>query len=104
MEENLQEKDQKQLGNAFTLESNLVFSTAKPLAASLLEKRKENVVIDASSVEYLGAACFQVLLSAAKTWREDEAQFEIADCSPEFIEGVEKFGYCADIFNQQETE
>ena len=98
MEDNITEQ-----GTALPLESNLNFAAAKPLATALLEKRREALVIDASSVEHLGASCLQVLISAEKTWREDETSFSVINCSPEFLKSAELFGFTEELFNQQEA-
>jgi chemotaxis protein CheX len=56
------------------------------------------VVIDASQVQYLGAQCLQVLLSAASTWRTERASLRIADRSPGFARGLELLGIPATTF------
>ena len=84
------------------LESSLGLAAAKPLADMLLGKRDTDVVLDASEIEHLGGACFQVLLSAQKTWRTDKMKFRIMNASPAFEEALIRFGYSKDIFLEQE--
>ena len=84
------------------LESSLGLAAAKPLAEMLLSKRETDVVLDASEIEHLGGACFQVLLSAQKTWRNDNTKFCILNGSPAFDEALIRFGYSKDIFLEQE--
>jgi chemotaxis protein CheX len=65
---------------------------ATPLAAQLLMRRGEDVILDASAVQRLGGQCLQILLSAKATWEADGAQLRIVDSSPDFVEGLELLG------------
>ena len=60
-------KAEKTLNLAAVLDLN----EASTLRSKLMGLRGSNVAIDASGVERLGTLCVQVLLSAAKTWNED---------------------------------
>lgn len=44
---------------------------AAPLKTEILALRGQAVTLDGSAVQRLGGLCFQVLLSAIKTWREE---------------------------------
>jgi chemotaxis protein CheX len=65
---------------------------ATPLAAQLLTRRGEDVILDASAVQRLGGQCLQILLSAKATWESDGAQLRIVDSSPDFVDGLELLG------------
>jgi chemotaxis protein CheX len=77
---------------------------ATPLAKMLLAQRGANIVIDASSVQRVGAQCVQVLLSAASTWTADGLSFVIANRSPAFVEGLQLLGIPGDTFIEGEVQ
>lgn len=54
---------------------------AERLRSVISEFAKADLVIDGSDVEVLGALNAQVLVSAAKTWARDDADFKIANPS-----------------------
>ncbi len=70
----------------------LELSAATPLARALLERRGAPIVLDASSVQRLGAQCIQVLLSAKRTWSEDRLPLTIVNCAPRMIEDLQTLG------------
>ncbi|MEM7544042.1 MAG: STAS domain-containing protein [Pseudomonadota bacterium] len=54
-----------------TLEPSLKTAAAGPLLSALRTYRGSPIALDGSAVEFLGAACFQVLVCASATWRAD---------------------------------
>lgn len=84
------------------LECSLGLAAARPLAELLLSKRETDISLDASEIEHLGGACFQVLLSAQKTWRTDNNRFRIINASPAFEEALIRFGFSKDVFGEEE--
>lgn len=58
---------------------------AAALQAALLALRGRPVALDASGVTQIATPCIQVLLAAARTWREDATALRLADPSPEFL-------------------
>ena len=80
------------MNNALLLGSVLDLKAAAPLKASLLEHRGEDVRIDASAVQRLGALCLQLLLAAKRTWAEEGHAFDIQPRSDAFDDGVRLFG------------
>jgi len=70
----------------------LELSAATPLARALLERRGEPIVLDASSVQRVGAQCIQVLLSARRTWSADGVALSIVNCAPRMIEDLQLLG------------
>ena len=59
------------MSTQITLAPVLDLRTATPLKAEILALRGQAVTLDGSAVQRLGGLCFQVLLSAIKTWREE---------------------------------
>ena len=51
--------------------------------------------MDASAVEFLSGACLQTLLSAAESWRADEAAFAIVNPSEALIRDAATLGASA---------
>jgi chemotaxis protein CheX len=84
--------------SALQLAEVLDLVAAKPLAQALLERRGASIVIDASSVQRVGAQCVQVLLSAASTWAADGHSLAIINGSPSFAEGLQLLGIPGDAF------
>ena len=84
------------------LEPTLGYAGASTLRDQLLEQRGKSVVLDASNVEHLGAPCLQVLLSAMKTWRDNELDFEITNTSEQFEECLRRLGFPPSTFARGE--
>ncbi len=86
------------------LTSVLDLRAAAPLADELLALRGNDLVIDASKVERIGAPCFQVLLSAVKTWAVAGHTIAIFDESPAFSEAASHLGVCLSQHETNENE
>ena len=54
--------------------------------------RGNNLVIDASAVERVGALCVQVLLAGAKSWEEDKHSFAFSKVSDAFTKTTQLIG------------
>ena len=65
---------------------------ASPLLQELTAHRGENLVIDASQVERIGAQCVQVLLSAVNTWDADGNALSITNATSVFCETISELG------------
>lgn len=90
---------------ALQLPEVLDLKAAGPLAAELLNRRGEEISIDASRVRRLGGQCLQVLLSAAMTWRTNEIPLAFVDPSPEILEGLRRLGIDpTDFFDQGQPQ
>jgi len=74
------------------LVENLDLTAVAPLHENLMSMRGNDVVIDASSVERMGGQCVQLLLSAHRSWAEDEASFEIENASENFLSAIALLG------------
>jgi chemotaxis protein CheX len=80
--------------NTVILPVDIGVANAASLQAQLIGKRGEPTMIDAGNVDRLGALGLQVLLAAAKTWRDDGVELRIVEASESFrsalrITGVE---------------
>ena len=69
-----------------TLPAALDFDVAATLSRTLNNCRGEDVVIDASYVQKLGAQCFQVLHAAAQTWKADNRLFTLVNSPARLLE------------------
>lgn len=67
------------------LAARLLPQDAAPLQATLLGLRGRPVELDAGGVARLGTPCVQVLLAAARSWREDGLRLALADPSAEML-------------------
>ena len=77
---------------SLTLPLVLDLKAAEPLKASLLEHRGEDLRIDASDVERLGALCLQLLVAARRAWFEDGHAFDVEPRSDAFNQAITLFG------------
>lgn len=64
-----------------SLDNVLDLNAAGSLQSRLLAARGSDLVIDASGVERAGALCIQVLMSASKTWEEDNHSLTFSQMS-----------------------
>ncbi|HTO32777.1 MAG TPA: STAS domain-containing protein [Pararhizobium sp.] len=79
---------QKSLSLAPVLDLN----EANALHGKLMGLRGNAIVIDASSVERIGALCVQVLMAGAKSWEEDKQSFTFAKVSDAFTKTTQLIG------------
>ena len=82
----------KQRPRRLQLSQDLDGSQVKPLLDQLAKKRGNTLQINASKVERLGAPCAQVLVAAARTWRDEMHVLQIVKPSESFIEGIDQMG------------
>ncbi len=82
----------------------LDLNAAGPLADSLLKHVGEDLVLDGSKVQRLGAPCLQVLLAAAKTWAGDRAALSLDNPSARLVEDLKLLGFDAMTFLDGATQ
>lgn len=75
-----------------TLDQVLDLKAARPLAEQLTALRGRDLMVDAGSVERIGAQCLQVLLSACATWTDDGSRFAVTGPSAAFVETLALLG------------
>ncbi|MGB7269858.1 MAG: STAS domain-containing protein [Albidovulum sp.] len=66
------------------LPARLDLTQAEALRQACLARRGQPLCIDAGGVRHLGALCLQVLLAAAKDWRQHGLDLQIAPRSAGF--------------------
>ena len=67
------------------------------LRNELLGAEGEDVVLDGSAVELLGANCLELLLGAAALWRKDGHVVSMENASPQMAENLSRFGLTPDL-------
>lgn len=75
-----------------SLAAVLDLNEASTLRGKLMGIRGNNVAIDASGVERIGALCVQVIMAAAKTWDEDKLSFTFSKVSDAFQKTMQMIG------------
>ena len=70
----------------------LDLNVAGPLAEALHKAMGEDVVLDGSKVQRLGAPCLQVLLSAAVTWSTEGDSLTLENPTARMIEDLRLLG------------
>ena len=58
----------------------------------MLAHKGEDIDIDASDVNRVGAQCIQVLLAAAKSWRAEDQHFKVEPASEVFVKTLQLLG------------
>ncbi|WP_041527175.1 STAS domain-containing protein [Paracoccus aminophilus] len=87
--------------NIVTLASRLDLTEASGLAAALNAHSGQPVTLDAGNVEHLGGLCLQVLLAAARQWRETTCEFAITPRSAPFSDALTIFGVDPSEFGEE---
>lgn len=75
-----------------SLDSVLDLNAATGLHATLLGLRGSDLVIDASSVDKVSTLCVQILMSASKTWAEDQKNLTFSDMSDSLMKIMQLSG------------
>lgn len=80
-----------------TLESVLDLKAARGLHDKLLALRGSALVVDASTVERIGAQCLQILLSAKQSWSRDRLDLVVSGQSEGFVNSLRQMGFGPDL-------
>ena len=72
--------------------ARLTSDEAAKLHQALTETDLDGLVIDASAVDFLGAAGLQVLMSAVRTADRDQKALRIVEPSEGFLSGLDRLG------------
>lgn len=80
----------------------LDLKAAAPLADEFLALMGNDVRVDASDVQRLGAQCLQVLLAARRRWQADKAAFEVFSPSEQMRSVVTLLGAADALFGPLE--
>ena len=81
----------------------LDFAAAAPLAAALLEHLGDDVTLDGSRVQRMGASCLQVLLSARRTWAKSGVSLSLAHASERMVADLHCLGFELSTFLNEAT-
>ena len=76
--------------NIITMEAHSGYSAVFKLLTALKDQRNSPVTVDASKVKHIGAPCLEVLMSAARSWKNDGVGFQIINHSDAYSEGVSR--------------
>ncbi len=82
----------KKTGKTLNLSAVLDLNEAATLRDKLLSLRGNDLAIDASAVERVGALSAQVLMAAAKTWDQDKFAFTFNKASDAFQKTMQLIG------------
>ena len=82
----------------------LDLNEATSLHGKLMSARGNDVSIDASAVERVGAQCVQVLMAAAKSWEEDKNSFTFEKVSTSFTKTMQLIGINIDPLLAKEIQ
>lgn len=74
------------------LSKNLDLVAAPALLENLMRYKGQDILVDARQVQRMGAQCFQILLSAKKTWETERYDLNLANASADFVEAVALMG------------
>ncbi|MEQ8305077.1 MAG: STAS domain-containing protein [Hoeflea sp.] len=70
----------------------LDLNAASRLHEQVLSHKGENLELDASHVNRVGAQCMQILLSAAQSWQADKQSFKVVEASDAYIKTLQLLG------------
>lgn len=65
---------------------------APALLDLFLQRRGQNITIDAGQVQRLGGQCLQVLLAACAAWEADGHELQLGNSSEDFTAALELMG------------
>lgn len=82
----------------FELPPLLDLNAAGPLAEALLKRVGEDLVLDGSSVQRMGASCLQVLIAARRAWSAERAAISLVNPTPRLVEDMQLLGFDAMAF------
>ena len=80
------------MSHAINLPPILDIVAAPGLLDNFLQLRGNEVSVEASQVQRLGAQCLQVFLAARSAWAEDNVTLQYQAPSKDFIESLELLG------------
>lgn len=86
------------------LAPRLGLKAARPLHRALLARRGDDLTLDASKVEHLGALAVQVIRSAARTWAEDGHVLTIEKASTDLVDQLVLLGFTPGTVTQWEPQ
>jgi chemotaxis protein CheX len=79
----------------YELPPALDLNAAGPLSEALQKHIGDDLVLDGSKVQRLGASCLQVLLAAARTWSVEGSAISLDNPTPRLVEDLRLLGFDA---------
>ncbi|MEM6388047.1 MAG: STAS domain-containing protein [Pseudomonadota bacterium] len=79
-----------------TLSPKLDTAATAELRKNLLSAKDEDLVLDASSVEMIGGACLELLLSAGVLWKKAGHSITLENPSDQMADDLGRFGLTPD--------
>ncbi|WP_420410597.1 STAS domain-containing protein [Hoeflea sp.] len=70
----------------------LDLNAANRLHEQVLAHKGENLELDASHVNRVGAQCMQILMSAAQSWQAEKQGFKVVEASDAYIKTLQLLG------------
>ena len=80
------------------LAERLDTAASDPLREALLAAQNNDVKLDGRSVEHLGAACVELLMSAEVLWKSSGHQITIQNTSHQMAQDLASLGVTPDSF------
>ncbi len=71
-------------------------AAAEGLRRSLLDSAKDDIVLDASAVEMIGALCLETLMSAGAIWKQAGRTITLENPSEQLTDDLGRFGLSPD--------
>lgn len=81
-----------QMVRRLVLNERLDSVAAESLRNELAESEGEDLVLDASTVNFVGGLCLELLMCAAQVWETAGRTFRFEAASEEFVENLARFG------------
>ena len=78
--------------NVLDLPASLDLNAAGPLAEAMHKCVGDDLILDGSKVQRLGAPCLQVLLAASKTWSSERDSLTLENATQRMIEDLRLMG------------
>ena len=79
----------------YELPPALDLNAAGPLCEALQKHIGDDLVLDGSKVQRIGASCLQVLLAAARTWSVEGSAISLDNPTPRLVEDLRLLGFDA---------
>lgn len=91
------------MAHRLVLNAKLDTSCAGQLRDELVAVHGQDVVLDASGVEHLGALCTEVLLSARHLWLQKKASISVENASHHLMDNLGRMGLSISDISTGET-
>ena len=80
------------MAKRLVLETKLDSAAAETLQNTFLASKDENIELDGSQVEQLGAMCLELLMSARHIWGASGKTVTLQNASPHLVDDLRHYG------------